>query len=119
MGIDRLEVKGGVLRLTSSSDDPALRSPSLRVRASRFTRVVVEMRADEPGSAQLFFTTAAQPQVSESASAHVAIAAHGEFRPYAFEVGHNALWGGCVKSMRLDPTNKAGVTVEIRAIRLQ
>jgi hypothetical protein len=119
MGLEGVAVKDGVLRATSITPDPAFSSPRLEIRANRFTRVVVEMRVSKPGGLQLFWTTASEPSSSERASLHATTQADGEFHRYTFEVGLTEYWGGCVTGLRLDPTNAAGVTVEIRSIGLE
>jgi hypothetical protein len=119
MGIEKSAVKGGVLQFGTSTADPALSSPTLKVRLSKFSQVVVEMRVSRPGGAQLFWTTASSPRTEERASAHVQTVADGQFHSYAFEVGKNEDWGGCLLGMRLDPTDQAGVNVEIRGIELR
>ena len=119
MGLEDVAVTDGVLRATSSTPDPAFSAPPLKIRGSRFTKVVVEMRVSESGGAQLFWTTASEPRTSERASAHVTTTADGQFHRYAFDVGGSEYWGGCVTSLRFDPTNAAGVTIEVRRIELE
>jgi len=118
MNLPDAKIEGGVLRARAASDDPAFSIHGLRVRASRYRKVVVEMRVSQPGAAQLFWSTTSRPDMSESASLHLATAADGQFHRYAFEVATNEHWGGCVTGLRFDPAVKAGVVVEIRAIRL-
>ena len=119
MGLVNVEVKDGILRAVSNTNDPAFRSPALKVRAGHFSRVVVEMKVSQAGGAQLFWTTASAPGTSEAASTKVATVADGQFQPYTFEVGKNEYWGGCLTGMRLDPSAAEGVTVEIKSIRLE
>jgi hypothetical protein len=119
MNLPGAKIEAGVLRARAASNDPAFSIHGLRLRASRYARVVVEMRVSEPGAAQLFWSTASRPDMSESASLHLPTAADGQFHRYAFEVAKNEHWGGCVTGLRVDPAVKAGVLVEIRAIRLE
>jgi len=119
MGVDQAEVEDGAYRMVSTTRDPALSSPRLKVRGGRFTKVVVDMRVSHAGDAQLFWTTASWPRTEEQASAHVTTVADGQFHRYAFEVGASEYWGGCLTGMRLDPTALQGVTVEVRSIRLE
>ena len=118
MGTDQTGVKDGALRLLTISADPALSAPPLRGRAARFARVVVEMRVSQPGDVQLFWTTASYPHPEERMSLYAKTVADGQFHHYAFAVGATEFWGGCLTGMRFDPAKAAGVTVEIRAIRL-
>ncbi len=119
MGCEQAEVVDGVLRLVTNSRDPALSSPGLKVRCSKFSRVVVDMRVSSSGGAQLFWTTASYPRAQEAASAHARTVADGQFHRVVFEVGDSDFWGGCLTGLRLDPTDQAGVTVEIRSIKLE
>jgi hypothetical protein len=119
MGIGEFGVKDGVLRLVTTNADPALSSPSLGVRAARFSKVVVEMRVSQPGGVQLFWTTSSYPHAEERVSLQAKTLADGEFHPYTFAVAGTEFWGGRLTGMRLDPASAAGVTVEIRGIRLE
>jgi hypothetical protein len=119
MGCEQAEVRDGVLRLVTNSRDPALSSPTLKARCSRYTRVVVDMRLSSGGSAQLFWTTASYPRTQEAVSAHAQTVADGQFHRVVFEVGESEFWGGCLLGMRLDPTDQEGVTVEIRGVTLE
>ncbi|MCX7597633.1 MAG: glycoside hydrolase family 99-like domain-containing protein, partial [Armatimonadetes bacterium] len=107
------------LRAVSMTADSNLSSPPLKIRASKFSRIVVEMRVSRPGGAQLFWSTKSYPQMTEPASALVPTVADGQFHRYVFEVGRNEYWGGCVTRLRLDPTSEAGVTIEIASIALE
>lgn len=119
MNLGEVEVTDAGLRTVSLTADPALASPPLRIRANKFSRVVVEMRVSKSGNAQIFWATKSYPRMSEAASLHVPTVADGEFHKYVFEVGRNEYWGGCVTGLRLDPTSEAGVTVEIASIALE
>jgi hypothetical protein len=119
MGIQGLRVEGGTLRFTTTTNDPALASPVLKLRASRYSKLVVEMRASQAGSAQVFWTTTSMPGVSEPASAHAQVPADGRFHRVVFDFGKNELWGGCLTGMRFDPAGADGVSIEVQAIRLE
>jgi hypothetical protein len=119
MNVDGVGVRDGILRAVSTSSDPAFTSPALKIRASRFAKVVIEMRVSKPGGAQLFWTTSAMPHANEPASAHVTTVADGEFHPCTFEVGKSEYWGGCLTGMRFDPAVMEGVSIEIRGIWLE
>jgi hypothetical protein len=119
MGLDKLNVSKAGMSAVSTTGDPALSAPRLKIRASRYSRVVVEMRVSQAGDAQLFWTTASTPGASETASMHAAAVADGKFHRYAFEVGKSDLWGGCVTGLRFDPAAASGVTVEIASIALE
>ncbi len=119
MGVRDLRVEDGLLRFTTTTNDPAIQSPPLKVRASHFSKLVVEMRVSRPGGAQLFWSTASEPFMTEVASLTLPAAADGQFHRYVFEVGKNGHWSGCVTGLRFDPATQTGVVVEIRSIRLE
>lgn len=118
-GFDKPELSKEGFTATSITADPVLNSPTLKVRASRYTQVVVEMRVSVTGDSQLFWTTTGDPGATEANSLHVATTADGQFHRYVFEVGKQEAWGGCLTGLRLDPAVAAGVKVEIRSVSLQ
>lgn len=119
MNLTDVTREGGVLRARASGNDPAFTLDGLRLRASRYRKIVVEMRVSQPGAAQAFWSTVSQPFTSEALSVNLPTVADGQFHSYAFEVANREPWSGCVTSLRLDPTSQFGVVVEIRAIRLE
>jgi len=119
MGLADVAVTDGVLRATAATPDPAFSSPPLRIRAGKFSKVIVEMRVSQSGGAQLFFSTASEPRAGEAASARVTTTADGEFHRLTFDVGANEHWGGCLTGLRFDPSNAAGTTIEVKRIELQ
>ncbi len=119
MGMAKVEVAGGVLRALTNSTDSALSSPALKVRAGKFTKVVMEVRASRAVGAQLFWSTTTSPHATEMASVHAAVPADGQFHRCVFEVGKSEFWGGCLTSMRLDPADAPDVSLEIRRIALE
>ena len=120
MGLDHRELREGILRAASTDGDPAFASPPLKLRASRFGKVVVEMRLSQPaGAAQLFWSTVTAPQPGEAASVSLPTVADGRWHRYTFAVGNNPHWGGCITSLRLDPATREGVTVELKSIRVE
>ena len=138
MGLAETRLQEDLLRAVSTTDNPAWQLPETRLRASRYTRAIVEMRLSRPGAAQLFsttrgagilparpdaaqlfWTTSSEPATSEPASVTTPVAADGQFHTCSFPVGQNEHWNGCITSLRFDPTAASGLTVEIRAIRLE
>jgi hypothetical protein len=92
----------------------------LRLRGSRFAKVIVDMRLSQPaGAAQLFWSTVTSPQTSEAASVSVQTVADGQWHSYTFDVGGNPQWGGCITALRFDPATQKGVTVELKSVRLE
>ncbi len=119
MGLSEVKLEEGVLRARASSDDPAFSLHGLRLRASRYTKVIVEMRVSQPSGAQLFWSTVSHPDMTEDGSLTLPTTADGQFHRYAFDVAKNAHWSGCVTGLRFDPAAKAGVVIEVRSIGLE
>jgi len=119
MGLAETGVGQDTLRAVSTTGDPAWLLPETRIRASRFSRAIVEMRLNRAGTAQLFWTTSSEPATSEAASVRASVVADGQFHACSLPVGQNDHWTGCVTSLRFDPTTDSGVTIEIRAFRLE
>jgi hypothetical protein len=119
MGLAQAGVQDATLRAVSDTSDPAWLLSPMRLRASRYRRAVVDLKLSRPGTAQLFWTTASETSTSEAASASLPVAGDGQFHTCMFELGKNDHWTGCITSLRFDPTTEAGVSVEIRGIRLE
>ena len=108
-----------VLHATTTNRDQALSGPAIRLRASRYSKIVAEMQVSKPGEAQLFWGSSSQPSPSEATSVTVPTIGDGQFHSYIFEVGKNEHWGGCVTSLRFDPCSETAVHVAIRSIRIE
>ena len=119
MGVQDVRLKDASLCFTTTTNDPAIQSPALKVHASRYTKLVVEMRISQPSDAQVFWSTSSTPGMSESASVHAQAPADGRFHRLRFDLGGNEHWGGCLTGLRFDPTSAEGVSVEIRAMGLE
>jgi len=119
MGLKDVAVKDGILTAVSTSADPAFSSPELKVRANRYSKIIVDMRVSKGGPCQIFWTTSEMPRHNEPASAHATTKADGEFHEVVFNVGKNEWWGGCLTNLRFDPAAAEGVKIEIRSIRLE
>jgi hypothetical protein len=81
------ELKGGVLSAVSSDKDPAFGFPPLKIRASEYSKVIVEMRVSRTGDAQLFWTTSDSTNWTEPASMRTNTKADGDFHEYEFKTG--------------------------------
>jgi hypothetical protein len=119
MNLDKTGVDDAGWHGLSTSGDPAISSPKLKLRANSITRVVVNMRVSKPADAQLFWSSASVPAMTEPASLHAQTVADGQFHRYTFEVSKNEYWGGCVTALRFDPTDATDVNIEIASIELQ
>jgi len=101
----------GVLRITSTGNDPYLRLPLPRAHAP-FT-VRWRMRTAAEGHAQFFWTTTDNPAMSEGQSVHTRIANDSQWHDYAVSLPAT----GTVTQLRFDPCTSTGI-VEIAEARV-
>jgi len=117
------EVHGGALCARSIGPDPALFGPPMDAAAGSFARVRVRMRltvtVPSPATdrAQLFWTTRRSPE-SEASSERFEVALDGAWHEYTIPVGHNPRWRGRITRLRLDPGNRAGISIAISNVQL-
>jgi uncharacterized repeat protein (TIGR01451 family) len=123
MGLTEARVEKGVLATQTTSNDPALTSPPLQVRASEFTSVVLRMKLQRAGgrsfkdAGQLFWHTSRLSE-SEATSARFEVFGDGQWHDYRIPVSQNNRWRGIITRLRLDPCNQPDVVVELDSIRL-
>lgn len=110
-------VKDGCLQARSLGGDPAFRLPPVRIDASRYRRLVVRMRVDKGGGAQLFWSTRKWPE-SEKSSVGWQLASDGEFHEYVIDLSAECCWRGMIESLRFDPTYKADAQIAIDYLRI-
>jgi len=117
MQMTDLRVEGGSLKATTTGNDPAFFGPPVEIDAGRYRHVLIRVRIDKPGSAQLFWSTDLAPE-SEATSHVFPLIADGSFREYNLDLGKTATWAGQVRRLRLDPGSTSGAHVEIDYIRV-
>ena len=107
----------GALKATSTGNDPAFFGPAVDIDSARYRRVLVRMRVDAPGTAQLFWRSDVLAE-SEATSYVFPIIADGEFHEYELPVGESPTWIGDIQRLRLDPGYTNGAHVEVDYIRV-
>lgn len=117
MQIDSLEARGGVLRLKATGTDPALSGPPMETEALESSALVVRMKAERNGQAQLFWATTSSA-VSAQNSLSFSVVGDGAMHDYRLPVGEHRRWRGVVTGLRLDPGATPGNRFEIDSIRL-
>lgn len=123
MNVARCRAEAGALCFETTSPDPAIRVALSRVRGEDYAALEFEMRIT-PGtvtaladSAQLFWSMSGRAML-ESTSLHIPLHSDGAWHTYQFPLAAAPRWRGAITALRLDPTNRAGVAVEIRRMEL-
>jgi hypothetical protein len=97
--------------------DPNLYGPPLRIDASQYGRLVVNMRSESAGEAQLFFRHGYSEAYSEEKSLRFDVSAGAEL--YTLDLAALSGWNGTVTGLRLDPVEEGdGSKVCISRIEL-
>jgi hypothetical protein len=117
MGLGEVSIAGGALRARTMTHDPAFTSPPLFVRSDDYPRVVVRMKTDQPGNAQLFWACDCGP-ISEPNSMDVELIGDGQWHEYTFAVADSPRWQGRIEHLRFDPQTTRGARVEVDWIRV-
>jgi len=101
----------GVLKITSTGNDPYLRSPAFKADGPLVVRM--RMRSSAGGGGQVFWATAKAQGFDQSRSAHFEIVHDGQWRDY--DVPLEA--AGTLAALRLDPATAPGI-IEVQLIEL-
>jgi hypothetical protein len=117
MELTDVAVKDGCLQARSVGGDPAFRAPPVRIDASRLRHLVIRMRVDKGGMAQLFWSTMTSGE-SEEASVRWELAKDEEFHEYVIDLGANCCWRGVIEGLRLDPTFVPNAQIAIDYVRI-
>ena len=106
------------LCFTTRGHDPILNSPSLTLRAAKYSDFVIRLKASRDIDGQLFWVTKTAP-VNEAASKHFAIRGDGQFHDIIVRLADHPRWRGLITGLRFDPGSLDGVDVAIESIRLK
>ncbi len=122
MGVSELVAQDGVLRFTTSSNDPAILNGALDLQASQYARLIIVMQTTgKPGermTGQLFWSETGAA-ITESTSIRFPLFRDGAKHTYTLNLSAHPRWRGEITSLRFDPCDKAGVAVAIDEIRLE
>ncbi|MBD3292236.1 MAG: hypothetical protein GF393_04885 [Armatimonadia bacterium] len=103
--LDVFHVRDGILHTQTTGGDPYMVRSNCRIDAAGVAAVRVRMALD-PGmseGAQLFWTTAREPGMSQSRSLHFDAVADGEVHELLVPVAGHPGWVGTITGLRLDP----------------
>ena len=124
MGVSPLTAKDGVLSFVTTSADPALSVKLGKLRARRFSRLVLRMRvspvpADGKEDKVQLFWEKARTSANEAMSISIPVVADGQFHDYEFNLGAHKRYSGFLTMFRLDPLSRKGAKVEIASVELK
>jgi hypothetical protein len=117
MGLTDVAVKDGCLQAKSVGGDPAFRLPPVRIDASKLRHLVIKMRADKGGMAQLFWASKTSGD-SEERSARWNLAEDGQFHEYRVDLTADCCWCGTIEGLRFDPTTMPDARIAIDYVRI-
>lgn len=100
-----------------SGKDSQVTIGGLALNANDFAVIEVTMKADKDDGGQIFFAAPGKP-LNEKASFRFPVKSSSEVQVYRVKCNSNPLWTGTIGTLRLDPTNQEGSSVQIKSIKL-
>lgn len=119
--ITGLTHREGALHGVSATDDPCLNGPISYVDTRAYSRFTVRMKLtgpDRQANAQLFWSTV-DTAMSETNSATFPVHIDGNWHLYRIPLSGIKAWRGLVDQLRLDPVDRAHVTLCIDHMELE
>lgn len=118
-GVEGLERTADGITARSSGTDPLVMASSLRetVPASEVTEIRLVMKAPVGSTAQLFYKTSADNKFDEKKSKYFTAYAD-DYAEYIIKTDTLSSWDGDVTGIRIDPTDRAGQSFDVRALEL-
>jgi hypothetical protein len=113
------EVAGGAMTLHVTGADPFVAGPPMRVPADHYRTLVLRIKTEHGGPAQLFWTRVGQPQTSEELSRRFEVPAAPGGQVVRVPLGDDPAWTGIITGLRLDPPGLAGDSIAIDFLRLE
>lgn len=115
--VEPLTVVDGVLAVRPTGTDPFIENYSVRI-PSTYNNLVITMRADAgvENIGQLFWTTGADPALSESKSLIFEYTGTGDFVDYEIDLAEYPGWSGTIVALRFDPIEGATNPIDIERI---
>ncbi|MGB6220302.1 hypothetical protein [Haloferula sp.] len=112
-----ITVTNGSLSGETQSSDPKLTSPNLRLNSADHPMIAVRIRSNRAGGCQLFWGRVGSPGVAVSPVPTITLQGDNVFRTVLFDLFSHPDWlGKTITSLRLDPINMTGATIEIDRI---
>ena len=121
MNVKDFQNIGQCLTFESTTSDPAIWVAQDRLRASRFSKMVVRMKTTvaKGDMLQFFWKTEQHTEYTQENSVGVPVRPSSDFVDYVIPLKDVPGWQGRVTSLRLDPVGSAGIKVEIEHIHLE
>jgi hypothetical protein len=116
--VENFTTTGGSLVMNSTGNDPHLQSSEITAPADTYNSIKISMRLEpqeETAFGQVFFLTDLDNRYSDSKSLIFELIPDGEFHTYTLDMAGVPAWESIIKSLRLDPTDTAGL-IEIESI---
>lgn len=123
-GVSVLTTVWGALAMTTTGEDPSLTGPLTYLDCRKYRTAHIRMRAMSsdkaaPDTAGQFFWSTIEMGMSGPPSIRFPVPLDGQWHDYDLDLRANPNWKGRTDRLRLDPTEKAGVKVEIDEIWLR
>lgn len=118
--LEGLEEKDGVLKATSTSNDPKIiKNSFLSFKGSDVTSLTIRYKANTPNTRiQLFWETVANSGFSGTRTIFENYTGNGTWQEVVLDVSNNLEWqNNVITGLRIDPTNNTGITFEVDWIR--
>ncbi len=107
------DVSGGWLNGITSGNDPKIIKTDFNFDATKVVNILVKMKASSNRVAQLFWGRNNAPGFAAARVVGDNYTGNGDWEVLVFQVANHAEWNSFITSMRLDPTNATGVTIDI------
>jgi hypothetical protein len=113
-----LEVRDGLLTTTVTGSDPQLIVDNVGATVEQLACLAMRLRVPEGVSlCQLFYTTAAEPDMTADKSMTFPLVPDGQWHTYQISRAPEGKWSGALKILRLD-IGSAGNQIELDWVRL-
>ncbi len=104
-------VKGTAL----NSDPKFTYKKSIDVNIDNVTTIIIKAKIPENAQMEMFFGTAESPNLAE-AKKFTAASLGDEMTTYIINTSRNSEWKGILKTFRLDPVTKEGLSFEVESV---
>jgi arylsulfatase A-like enzyme len=111
-----VDLEDGFLVGRSAGSDPHFELGRVQFRAEAVNEIVVKMRSDKPGVAELFWATQGQPDFSQDRSVTAGLAGTGEWEVLRFSMVQHPQWRHRITRLRFDPINQPNTTFGIHSM---
>jgi len=112
-----ITIANGNLNGTTANSDPKLTSTSLYINSASAPVIAVRIRSNLSGGCQLYWSRVGTAGVGVSPVTTINHPGDSQFHILFFDLSAHADWvGKTITSLRFDPINKSGATIEIDRI---